>query len=333
MSPASHTHAAQHTHAAPVGVPDQVHLVEPAPRVSGTETARSKAARKATARGDRRPTGLFEFQAQRSHKPTLPSRRLADRARVTRRRQRGIPVTWIDHDRAADGVLIHLHGGGYVLGESANTWDWLEDMGRRAEVAVAMVHYRMAPRDPFPAAYDDAREAVRGILEEGAQYESDWVLSGDSAGGGLALSVAQDLVAHGDRLPSSMLLTSPWVDLTGKDLLRGRQEDTDPLLSGRFLDRASKLHAGAWDRADPRISPLFGEMSGLPPVHLTVGGDELLLGDALRLRDGLALSGVPVDYLEQPGAWHDYPVTWHGPTSQYARRSQIAAVRGVLGRD
>lgn len=256
-----------------------------------------------------------------SQRPSLPARSLIDRSRVERRRHNGTPTTWIDAADAAGATIVHLHGGAYLHGERPAHWDWLEEVARRADTAAAMVHYRMPPRFPFPAAYDDAMNAVRALVDQAVVRTGRWVLSGDSAGAGLALAIAQTLRDEEIPLPALLLLTSPWADLTG-------QQHGDPELL-----RAARLYTGPVPAEDPRISPLYGDLEDLPPVHLVAGGADAMLSDGLRLRQQLEEGGVEVEYLEAPGRTHNYPITESGPLPQAARRSQIAATRRALGRD
>lgn len=314
-------------------LPPSASIVPPLADVPESERDQARSAARSRVRQDSLPIGVFEFAARTTHRPTMPPRALVPRTEVGRARHGGVPVTWIDRDSATRGLVVHLHGGGYIRGESADTWDWLEDVRTRAGVAAAMVHYRMPPRWPFAAAYDDALDAVRGIAGSLSEYQAPWVLSGDGAGAGLALAVTQALRDREETLPGALVLTSPWVDLTGTDPLRGRQEGADPSLSSTMLSRCAEIYTAGAIAGDPRISPVHGSMEGLPPVHLTVGGDELLLGDALALRGRLLDAGVEVTYLEQPGAWNNYPLIWRGNTAQHARRTQISCVRRAVGLD
>lgn len=256
-----------------------------------------------------------------SQRPSLPARSLIDRSRVDRRRHHGVPVTWIDSAEAAQATIVHLHGGAYLHGERPAHWEWLEEVTRRAGTAGAMVHYRMPPRFPFPAAYDDAMEAVRELVDTAVVRPGRWVLSGDSAGAGLALAVAQTLRDQSIPPPALLLLTSPWADLTG--VLHGDAE----------LRRAARLYTGPVPAEDPRISPVHGDLQDLPPVHLVAGGGDAMLSDGMRLRQRLEEAGTEVEYLEAPGQVHNYPITESGAYPQAARRSQIAAVRRALGTD
>ncbi|MCS6711576.1 alpha/beta hydrolase fold domain-containing protein [Brachybacterium sp. EF45031] len=269
--------------------------------------------------------------ARRTHRPSTPSRRLVPAAQVTRERLGGTPVTWIRRDLAGAGALIHLHGGSYVHGENATTWDWLAEVQRRTGAAAAMVHYRMPPAHPYPYALDDTLDALQAMVRETTVREGRWVLSGDSAGAGLALATAVALRDGGLELPRALVLTSPWVDLTGTDPLRPVQQEREPAMLAQNLQRAARVYAGSLDESDPRVSPLFADLRGLPPVHLLAGDRDLLLGDSRRLRDALVAAGVDVEYVEVPGGVHNHPFLPGGASVQYARRAQIEAVRGHLG--
>ena len=128
-----------------------------------------------------------------SQRPSTPPRAVAAPARVERRRHAHVPVTWIDPELAHTAAIVHLHGGSYVAGESAQTWEMLEEVARRTGAAGAMLHYRLAPRHPFPAAVEDVLRALDELSTQVLLRPGRWVLSGDEAGAGLALAVAQVL--------------------------------------------------------------------------------------------------------------------------------------------
>lgn len=288
----------------------------------------------------RLPQPAFEAIVRRTQAPSKPSRRLVAPARVLRERvggagddALGVPVTWIDKPRSTLGTVVHLHGGAYAIGEAPGHWTWFEELTRRADMSGAMVHYRMPPSAPFPTALDDAVGAIRALVASADLSENRWVLSGDSAGGGLALAAVQRLRDEGGPLPAGILLLSPWTDLTLSDPLVDTQASTDRLLTADALARAARDYAGAFALDDPRISPRFGSVEGLPPVLLVAGSDELLLGDARALRTALVDAEVPVAYVEQPGGQHDYTIVTTGPATQWALRRQIAFVRRASSLD
>lgn len=250
--------------------------------------------------------------------PSKPARSLVDRGLVERRRHHHVPTTWIDVDKAASATIVHLHGGGFLRGADQNTWEWLEDLRRRSGTAGAMVHYRVAPRYPFPHAFDDALQAVLSLTRNSVVRPGRWVLSGDGAGGGLALSVAQALREFGGGEPALLMLTTPWLDLS-EERLRVPE-----------LREAADLYADGADRDDPRLNPLRGDMTGLPPVHLTTGGDDLLLADSTGLTEKLREAGVELEVHASLEGGHSFPLQQRSPAAQAARRSQITAVRRAL---
>jgi epsilon-lactone hydrolase len=256
-----------------------------------------------------------------SQRPSTPSRALVAPARVERRWPGHVPVTWIDPDRASTAAIVHLHGGDYVAGENPQTWGWLEEVTRRTGAAGAMVHYRLAPRHRFPAAVQDVLHALSALSAEAVLRPGRWVLSGDGAGGGLALAVAQVLAGGEVQQPAALLLSSPWVDLTRADA------------EGGSRGTAARLYAGAVPRTEPRLSPLLGDLSSLPPVHLVTGDQEALLEDSRRLDAALTAAGAAHEYLELRGGGDRVAVAGDGPASQEARRSQIAAARTAMGLD
>ena len=228
---------------------------------------------------------------------------------------------WLDGHHRDRGLIVHLHGGAYVQGESRQTWEWLEEVARRAGTAAAMIHYRLAPRHRYPAAVDDVLRALADMQRETVLRPRRWVLSGDSAGAGLALAVAQTLAATGVDAPAALLLESPWSDLSRED--HGEES----------LKVAARLYAGAVPRTEPRLSPALGDLTGLPPVHLVGGDRDPLVHDGRRLIAALAEAGAEHEVLELPGSGHQVAVAADGPAAQEARRFQIAAVRAVLGID
>lgn len=186
----------------------------------------------------------------------------------------------------AHSAILHLHGGGYVIGSAACQRSFASQIAARAGIPAFVVDYRLAPEHPFPAALDDAEAAFNALAAAG--YERI-ALVGDSAGGGLALAMITATHIHCDPHIAGAVLFSPWTDLalTG-DSMRTRA-DVDPLLSREWLDTAASLYLGSRDRRDPQVSPLYADLSGLPPTLVHVGDDEVLLDDSTRLGDHVEL--------------------------------------------
>ena len=190
-----------------------------------------------------------------------------------------------------DRGTLYLHGGGYVMG-SLNTHQEL--MGRIARATNAQVlglDYRLAPEHVYPAAVDDAVAAYQWILEQGIA-SSRVVIAGDSAGGGLALALLLAVRELKLPMPAGAVLFSPWTDLTASgESLRTRAE-ADPMIGPGVLGPMAAHYAGGTAVSAPGISPLFGNLQGLPPLLIQVGDAEVLLDDSTRLHARALAAGV-----------------------------------------
>jgi epsilon-lactone hydrolase len=192
-------------------------------------------------------------------------------------------------DATEHGRLLYFHGGGYVIGSPATHTGLVGELARKAGLRTTSVDYRLAPENPFPAALDDGLAAYRELLETGTDPR-DLVLAGDSAGGGLALTARE----AGLPQPAAVALFSPWTDLTlsGASFLGKR--DADPIFIEADLQAFAGLYLGADDPKQPLASPLFADLTGLPPLLIQVGSNELLLDDAVRLAGRAGADDVDV---------------------------------------
>jgi acetyl esterase/lipase len=213
----------------------------------------------------------------------------------------GIEVT-IDGNEA-ENVVLYFHAGVYVIGTAAGTVPLVGDLIRRAGTKAVTLEYRLGPEHPYPAALDDARAAYESLLAQGIA-PGQIVLAGESAGGGLAVALLLVLREAGVPLPACGYLLSPYADLTlSGETLAGKQ-DVDPLLSPEGLRARAPDYVGGADAADPLISPIFGDLRGLPPLLIQVGSHEVLLSDALRLAARAATADVAVTLEVTPGVPH-----------------------------
>ncbi|HEY3673820.1 MAG TPA: alpha/beta hydrolase [Acidimicrobiia bacterium] len=203
----------------------------------------------------------------------------------------------------AAAVLLYFHGGVYVIGSARSTVPLVSDLARRTRVNAVTVDYRLAPEHPYPAAVDDALAAYRGLLERGVD-PARIALAGESAGGGLVIALLLALRDAGLGLPSCAYLMSPYVDLTlsGETLLE--KQDLDPLLTPEGLRLRVPDYVGGAVATNPQISPVFGDLVGLPPLLIQAGSHEILLSDALRLADRAARDDVSVALEITPGVPH-----------------------------
>lgn len=209
----------------------------------------------------------------------------------------------IPHDELKRGVILYLHGGGYTCGDLEYAKGFGSVLASECGIRVLCLAYRLAPENPFPAALDDAVEAYRYLLSLG-YLSSQIVLAGESAGGGLCFSLCLKLRQLDLPLPCSIIAISPWTDLTQSGESFIFNHDVDPSLCKETLDFYSKCYSR--NPTDPLVSPLFGDVSGLPPSLIFAGKDEVLLDDSRRMHNKLVSSGCTSELVEAEGMWHAY---------------------------
>jgi len=195
--------------------------------------------------------------------------------------------------RDADNVILYFHGGVYVIGSAATSVPLAADLARRTGAKAVTVDYRLAPEHPYPAAVEDAQAAYEGLLGQGVE-PGQIALAGESAGGGLAVATLLALRAAGTPLPSCAFLMSPYADLTLSGETLADKQAVDPVLTPEGLRLRVQDYVAGADASDPLISPVFGDLSGLPPLLIQVGSHEILLSDAVRLAGRAAVADVPV---------------------------------------
>lgn len=190
-------------------------------------------------------------------------------------------------------VVLYLHGGVYVLGDAFQSADLASQIGRRTQARVISLDYRLAPEHPYPAAVDDVLAAYDALLREGVA-PSDIAFAGDSAGGGLAVATMVNARDRGLPVPAAAFLMSPYADLTLAGATMDTKSDVDPLLSRELLKPRVADYAAGQDPALSLISPVFADLSGLPPLIIQAGTHEVLLDDAVRLAQRAAADDVAV---------------------------------------
>ena len=221
----------------------------------------------------------------------------------------GVPGSWCrPKDAAAAAAILYFHGGAYVAGSASAYRHFVGQFATRARVATFVPEYGLAPEHPFPAAVDDAQAAYQGLVEQGL---TKIALAGDSAGGGLALVLLSLLAAkarNGSTLrPIAAAVMSPWTDLALSGSSMETRAGADPLLTKDSLASTAQLYLGAHDARDPRASPLYGGLAGLPPVRIHVGEDEVLLDDSLRYGERLDSEGGTIQVHTWEGMIHVFP--------------------------
>ncbi|WP_410608270.1 alpha/beta hydrolase [Amycolatopsis sp. lyj-109] len=208
----------------------------------------------------------------------------------------GVPVVFANLAGVdASGVLFHLHGGGFALGSATGSVGLAMSLARLAGLSIVAVDYRLAPENPYPAAVEDVVNAYRALLErEGGA--ANIVVTGESAGGNLAVELLLAIRSAGLAQPAAAVLFSPMTDLTVSGESFRTKATADPNITAAAIRTrvADYLIGTDVDPADPRVSPIFADLAGLPPLLVQAGSNEVLLDDATRLAVRAAADNVPV---------------------------------------
>lgn len=232
--------------------------------------------------------------------------------------------------REGPPVLLHLHGGGYVIGSAASHRPFASRLAAGLGAPVLVTDYRLAPEHPYPAALEDTLAAWQW-LAAGSGDPARLALSGDSAGAGLAVTLLCRLRDAGRPLPAAAALVSPWVDLTGTAPSITRNADRDVMLRADTLAWWARSFAGDVPLDDPVVSPLHGSLAGLPPLLVQHTDAELLADDADRLVAAAGAAGVDVTATVAADLVHD----WHlfagvAPEADEAVAAMAAFLRSHL---
>lgn len=267
-----------------------------------------------------------------------PERVVAERggeARPTRAMRRRLQVRWAMYDGceiytvAPRGpvrgpVVLYLHGGAYIHPTSALHWRFIAELAERLSATFVVPFYPLAPGNDCAQVSRFVLGVYRDLLDR--HTPSTLFLMGDSAGGGLALSIAMQ--AAREELPRAggLVLLSPWLDVTVSDPLQAEIEPRDVLLMRPGVRTAGRWYAGNLPPTDYRVSPLFGDLAGLPPILMFCGTDDILVADARRLTNRARQEDVDLTYEEAPGLMHDYPIL-PLPESRAAQAQIVKFVR------
>ncbi len=227
----------------------------------------------------------------------------------------------------ASRALLFFHGGGYCSGSILSHRRMVTEAGRAAGVRTLAVGYRLAPEHPFPAAYEDALSSWHILLSQG--YTPHRIaVGGDSAGGGLTIGLINRLRHAGEEQPACAWLASPWTDLTLSGDTLDSRDAVDPLIHKAYLQELADAYlSGKMDRKDPRVSPLFGDLSGFPATLIQVGSAETLLADATRFAVAAGEADVAVTLEIWPHMIHAWPL-WNARLGA-GRRALASAGRFI----
>jgi len=227
----------------------------------------------------------------------------------------GVPAEEADRDGmqvftlngGGDGPLVlYLHGGAYVNGFNAHQWRFMDRLARQTGCTVVAPAYHLAPWADYARAYDDLTALYRALAAENPGRRT--ILMGDSAGGGLALGLAEALAGAGDALPECLILFSPWVDVSMDNPDISGYLAVEPMLHFELVKVHGRYWAGSADTHHWQVSPLFGDMAGLPPMTVYCGTRELLYPDIRLAHEKLTDAGVDATLRVGTGLNHDWPL-------------------------
>ena len=203
-------------------------------------------------------------------------------------------------------IVLYLHGGGYLFGSPKTHRQVLIAMAKAFQAPAYGLDYRLAPEHPFPAAVEDAAKAYQWLLTR--HPEADIVLAGDSAGAGLAIATAVGVRDAGFALPKAIVAFSPYSDLavTGESVEANAKSCA--MFTPRGIREAAAIYLAGADARDPRASPLYADLAGLPPMLLFASRHEILRDDTLRLAERASAAGVKVELIVRDRLPHVWPV-------------------------
>lgn len=270
------------------------------------------------------PASLLEEVERKASKPSDPSPRFVGKGvAIEETALQGVRTYRLSPAAPSGTHVLYLHGGSYTFEISPIHWWALGRLVRDSRATFVVPIYPLAPSSTADATV----ASMTAIATELAAAHPGLVVAGDSAGGGMALAVAEQLVAAGITSVRRVALLSPWLDVTMTDPAMEPLVAKDLMLTREDLRDAGGLYAGALDPRDPRVSPLHGELAGLPPLTVFCGTHDILLADARALRERAEAAGVPVDLQEVPGAQHAYPLL---PTRE-GKAARAHLVRALTG--
>jgi len=222
----------------------------------------------------------------------------------------GMYGEWVSVNRAhmKKYIILHCHGGGYSTGSSLYARTLTSKLAASTSMDVLCFDYRLAPEHPYPAAVEDAIKAWDYLMLFGYGAR-DVILTGDSAGGNLALALTLRLKKEGRLLPRGIVLMSPWTDLTSSGDSFETKAELDPVLNRAYIDRMVQAYAGGQELKNPLISPLYGDFAGFPPTYIQVGENEILLSDSIRLHQAFVDANVSVRMDVYPNMWHVFQMS------------------------
>ena len=205
----------------------------------------------------------------------------------------------------SNATILYVPGGGFISRCPNAHRVLVRRICKLANASASIIHYRLSPENPFPAAIEDVMAAYNDLLHSGV-HPGKIVIAGDSAGGNLAVAATLALRDEGARMPAGVAVLSPVADLTFSGKSRHTNRYKDPMLPADRKDADARHYIADHDPRDPLISPVFADYRGMPPILAQVGSDEILLDDSVRICRSAEEAGVPAEL----AVWHKMPHGW-----------------------
>ncbi|WP_148863584.1 alpha/beta hydrolase [Marinobacter fonticola] len=246
------------------------------------------------------PVGIQRALIRQAYRLSPPPRQcLFSRSKIN-----NVPYMKVTHGAPNATAMLYLHGGAYTIGSAQTHKGITGHIAKASGGTIFVPDYRLAPEHPFPAALEDALAIYRHLL--GLGYRPNRIsIAGDSAGGGLTLALALKLKQEKLPLPGALIMLSPWLDLTHRHI---HTPDIEPVLQLGWIRKAAENYCSGLSLEEPFISPLYGNIDGLPPMLIQAGTQEILLNDARRLSEKARLAGVNATLEEYTDLWHVFQI-------------------------
>ena len=255
-----------------------------------------------------RPNPAGPIEQIRSEDETDPGRVPCPGATFEGRDADGVYCEWVVWETpTTESVFLYLHGGGYYRSSGPASRMAASNVSKACGCRCLTVDYRLAPENTFPAAIDDTYTAYQWLLKQGISPKQI-IVGGSSAGGGLTAALLAKLKRNGEEQPAGAVLLSPWTDLTQSAETYITNADTDPSIWKEYLDLAAERYLDGADPKHPLASPVYSDLTGLPPLLIQVGKEETMLGDALAYAEKARQADVDVNlelFDDVPHAWHN----------------------------
>lgn len=226
--------------------------------------------------------------------------------------------------RITNKIILYIHGGGYISNMTRYDWNFVRELTTKTNFRILVADYPLAPSANYKNVYDYFDDLYQIVLNHISS--DDVIFIGNSAGGGIALGFTQHLRDKGTPLPSKVILNSPWLDITMSNPEIGNVDTKDKLLSIDGLRMAGQAYAEDLDPRDPKVSPIYGDFSDIPPISLFIGTHDVFLPDARKLKQHLRSLNIPLNYYEYPKMFH----MWMAVTNLEESKHAIDQMVGII---